>query len=158
MESVGMQHVREIGRLTLGVAVFGSFILLLCLALVIGGHVMQRGSIGLGDWLILLLPVFPPVVTVLSWAGVRWVPRTRPLIRGFLVGLASVSSVYILIPAAYLLWQGRLIAADATAYWSLLAIPAFWLWLPAASVAAVGGTTVAAIRERWGFVRKRPDQ
>ena len=151
--------MKGVGRLAVGGAVFVSLILLLCLALVIGGYVMKRGSIGgRDDWLIFLLPVFPPVVTILSWAGVRWVPHPRTLIRGFLVGVASVSSVYILIPAVYLVWQYRLIAADGTAYWGLLAMPAFWLWLPAATVAAVGGTTVAAVRACYGFVRKRRGQ
>jgi hypothetical protein len=152
-------NVKGVGRLAVGGAVFVSVILLLSLALVIGGYVMKRGSIvGRGDWLILLLPVFPPVVTILSWAGVRWVPHHRTLIRGFLVGVASASSVYILIPAVQLVWQYRLIAADGTAYWALLAIPSFWLWLPAAAVGAAGGTTVAAVRACYGFVTKRRSQ
>ena len=146
-------------RLAVGGAVFVSLILLLCLALLIGGHVMKRGSIGgRDDWLIFLLPVFPPVVTILSWAGVRWAPHSRTLIRGCLVGVASASSVYILIPAVYLVWQYRLIAADGTAYWGLLAMPVVWLWLPAAAVAAVGGTTVAAVRACYSFVKKRRGQ
>jgi hypothetical protein len=131
-------------------------ILLLCLALLIGGHVRKRGSMGgLGDWLILLLPVLPPVVTILSWAGVRRVPHSRTLTRGFLVGVASVSSVYLLIPAGQLTWQYRLIAADGTAYWGLLAIPAFWLWLPATAVAAFVATAVAAVRGGSGVVGSR---
>jgi hypothetical protein len=148
--------MKGLGRLAVGGAVLASLILLVCLALVIGGHAMKRGSIsGRNDWLILLLPVLPPVVTILSWAGVRWVPRPRILVRGCLIGVASVSSVYILIPAAYLVWQYRLIAADGTAYWALLALPAFWLWLPATAVAAVGGSTVAAVRACYGLVKKR---
>ena len=148
--------MKGIGRLAAGGAVFVSLIMLLCLGLVIGGYAMKRGSIGgRDDWLIFLLPVFPPVVTILSWAGVRWVRHPHTLIRGFLLGVASVSSAYILIPAAYLVWQYGLIAADGTAYWGLLAIPAFWLWLPAATLAAVVGTTVAAVRARYGFGGKR---
>jgi hypothetical protein len=151
--------MKGFGRLAGGGTVFVSLILLFGLALVIRGHVMKRGSMGgRDDWLILLLPVLPPVMTILSWAGLCWVPHPRTLVRGFLVGVASVSSVYILIPALYLAWQYRLIAADGTAYWGLLAMPAFWLWLPATAVAAVGGTTVAAVRTRDGFVRKRRGQ
>jgi hypothetical protein len=151
--------MKGVGRLGVGGAVLAASILLVCLAQVIGGHAMKRGSMGgRNDWLILLLPVFPPVVTILSWAGVRWVPHPRTLVRGFLIGVASVSSVYILIPAVYLVWQYRLIAADGTAYWALLALPAFWLWLPAAAVAAVGGPVVAAVRAYYGLVRKRRSQ
>ena len=77
--------------------------------------------------------------------------------RGFLMGVASVSSVYILIPSAYLAWQYSLISADGTAYWGLLAMPAFWLWLPATATAAVGGIAFAAISRRYRGARKRGD-
>jgi len=148
--------VKGFGRLAAGGAGFVSLIMLLCLGLVIGGYAMKRGFVGGRDnWLILLLPVFPPVVTILCWAGVRWVPHPHILIRGFLTGVAIVSSAYILIPAAYLVWQYRLIATDGTAYWGLLAMPAYWLWLPAAMLAAVVGTTVAAVRASNGFLGKR---
>ncbi|HWE16328.1 MAG TPA: hypothetical protein VG758_03995, partial [Hyphomicrobiaceae bacterium] len=48
-----------------------------------------------------------------------------------------------------LVWQYRLIAADGTAYWGLLAMPTLWLWLPATAVAAVAGIAMEAVRRLW---------
>lgn len=145
------------GRIGVGLAVLVSLVMLLCLSLVIAGHVRKRGSIGgSNDWVILLLPVLPPLATSAGWAAM-WASRPGTLMRGLLVGIASVSTVYILIPSAYLAWQYSLIAADGTAYWALLAIPAVWLWLPATATAAVGGLVFAAISTRYRGSRKRPD-
>ncbi|MCI0655634.1 MAG: hypothetical protein L0170_01005, partial [Acidobacteria bacterium] len=70
---------------------------------------------GADDWLILLLPVFPPLVTIVGWAATRWGSRPGTLMRGFLMGVAGVSSVYILIPAVFLARQYGLISTDGTA-------------------------------------------
>ena len=150
--------MKAAGRIAVGLAVFVSLVMLLCLSLVIAGHVRKRGSIGgTNDWFILLLPVLPPLVASAGWAAAMWVSRPGTLMRGFLMGVASVSSVYILIPSAYLAWQYSLISADGTAYWGLLAMPAFWLWLPATATAAVGGIAFAAISTRYRGARKRGD-
>jgi hypothetical protein len=77
--------------------------------------------------------------------------------RGFLMGVAGVSSVYILIPAVNLVRQYGLISADGTAYWGLLAIPAFWLWVPATAAGAVAGIAVAALSMRGHGTWKRRD-
>jgi hypothetical protein len=141
--------VKTVGRVALWLAVITSLIILLCLSLVVAGHVRRPGTTDrAGDWLVLLLPVFPPLVTIVGWAGMRWGSRAGTLMRGFLTGVAAVSSVYIVIPAVYLVRQYGPISADGTAYWSLLAIPAFWLWLPATAVGAVVGMTVAAVSTR----------
>ena len=150
--------MKAAGRIAVGLAVFVSLVMLLCLSLVIAGHVRKRGPIGgIADWFILLLPVLPPLVTSVGWAAAMWVSRPGTLMRGFLMGVASVSSVYILIPDAYLVWQYSLISGDGTAYWGLLAMPAFWLWLPATATAAVGGIAFAAISTRYRGPWKRGD-
>ena len=150
--------MRAAGRIAVGLAVFVSLVMLLCLSLVIAGYVRKPDPIGgTVDWFILLLPVLPPLVTTVGWAAAMWVSRPGTLMRGLLMGVASVSSVYILIPSAYLAWQYSLISADGTAYWGLLAMPAFWLWLPATATAAVGGVAFAAISMRYRGARKRGD-
>ena len=142
--------MKAAGRIAVGLAVFVSLVMLLCLSLVIAGYVRKPGPIGgTNDWFILLLPVLPPLVTTVGWAAAMWVSRPGTLMRGLLMGVASVSSVYILIPSAYLAWQYSLISADGTAYWGLLAMPAFWLWLPATATGAVGGVAFAAISMRY---------
>ena len=145
--SVGLRRVA-------GAAVVVSIGMILCLTIIISGYVRRTGLKNLsGDWLILLLPVLPPLFTVVSWAGGRWVSGSCALVRGFLLGVAVASSAYLLLPAAYLAWQYRLVSTDGTAYWGLLAIPAFWLWLPAALLAGLAGSIVSVARTAHRGVR-----
>ena len=146
--------MKAVGRLAVRLAVFVSLVMLLSLSLVIAGYVRKAGAMGgAGNWLILLLPVLPPLVTIIGWRAAR-VSRPGTLMRGFLIGVAGVSSAYILIPAVYLAWQYSLISTDGTAYWGLLAMPAFWLWLPATTMATAVGITVAAVCARYRAVQK----
>lgn len=132
--------------------------MLVCLSRIIAGYMRKAGPLGVADdWLILLLPVIPPLVTVVGCAAAMWIPRRNALTRGFLMGVAGASSVYLLIPSVYLAWQYNLISTDGTAYWGLLAMPAFWLWLPATTLAALGGIAFEAIRTRWRGVWKGED-
>jgi hypothetical protein len=141
--------MKAVGRLAVVAAVCVSLVMLLCLSLVIAGYMRKPGSIsGADDWVTFLLPVLPPLVTVGGWMTAWQVSSPGTLMRGFLMGIAGVSSVYIMIPAVHLGWQYGLISADGTAYWGLLAVPAFWLWLPATTMGAVGGIAVAAISSR----------
>ncbi len=141
--------MKAVGRVAVRLAVSVSLLMLLCLSLLVTGYVRRPGTMdGADDWLILLLPVFPPLVTIVGWAATRWGSRPGTLMRGFLMGVAGVSSVYIVIPAVFLARQYGLISTDGTAYWGLLAIPAFWLWLPATAVGAVAGIAIAALSRR----------
>lgn len=139
-------------------ATFLSLAMVILLSLVIAGYVRKRVPIGgTNDWFILLLPLLPPLVTVVGWTAARWVSSRAAILRGFVTGIAVVSSIYLLIPAVYLTWQYSLISADGTAYWGLLAMPAYWLWLPATSIGGVAGIAVAAVHARYRGVPRRGD-
>jgi len=138
-----------LGRFVINVALVLSSLMVVGLTWIIVGFVRKPGPIGgVDDWAILLLPMAPPLVTA-TVAVVAMRPAPRGLIgRAFLVTYVGASSLYLLIPSAHLVLQHGVVAGDGTAYWAVLAMPAFWLWLPAAVVALLVGITLAVISAR----------
>jgi hypothetical protein len=137
------------GRFVINVALVFSLLMLVALSWVIAGYARQPGGVGgVDDWAILLLPLAPPAVTAaLAVVAMRAAPRGL-IGSAFLVTCVGASSLYLLIPAAHLLLDYPVVAGDGTAYWGVLAMPAFWLWLPAALVMLLVGITLAAIKAR----------
>lgn len=141
--------VRPFSRLVLRGSVFVALVLLLCLGLVVAGQVRKPGAAaGVDDWFILLVPLIPPLVTVLGWSAARWGARPGTRMHGFLTTIAGVSGAYSMLAAVYLVWHYDMVSADGTAYWGLLAIPAVWLWLPATVAAAGVSVLVTTIGSR----------
>jgi hypothetical protein len=140
---------RFIGRSALAIALTVSSLLVVVLVWIIVGYLRKRGHVsGTGDWAILLLPLVPPVVTgTLAAVAMRATPRGQ-LGRVYLVTCIALSTIYLLIPSAHLALQYRTVAGDATAYWAVMAMPAFWLWLPVAAVALLVGIPIFVLDVR----------
>jgi len=148
--------MRPFGRLVLGASVFIALVLLLGLGIVVAGQVRRPGTVGgVDDWFILLVPLIPPVLTVLGWSAARWGARPGTRMRSFLTTVAGVSGAYSFIAAVYLVWHYDMVSADGTAYWGLLAMPAVWLWLPATMAAAAVSVIVTTIGARQHGARRR---
>lgn len=126
-----------------------SSLMLLVLLWVIAGYVRLPSPVGgVDDWAILLLPLVPPLITAaVSVMAMRTTLRSW-IGRAFVMSCLGASTIYLLIPTAHLALQYEIVAADGTAYWAVLAMPAFMIWLPAAVVGLLTGITLRVISAR----------
>ena len=105
----------------------------------------------LGNWINVLFPVFPPLLSAFiclklypDFNGKH--PVRRAVLWGVFIGINGV----VVIMAFNLFSRHQLITADGTAFWGLLFVPCFWIGLPSVIVGALSGWITGLILHRKG--------
>jgi len=140
--------MKTVGQVLARVGAISAVVVLVVLAWIVAGYVLRPGPVGgADDWLLLLSPLIPPIVVIAGGAMANRLRTRARFVRGAIVGIVVVSTLYLAIPLLYLVTQFDAISQDGTAYWGLATIPVFWIWLPAALVGALTGAIIAALTE-----------
>ena len=105
--------------------------------------VRPRQGESLGYWFEVLLPMVPPVVSLIS-SVILWRSRWRtPAGKGVEWGLFIACTAYMVLQALTLASNYTLISQDGTAHWGLLQMPVILVGLPLVvigiGIGALGG-------------------
>ena len=101
----------------------------------------------LGDWISVLLPLAPPIIS-LGICALMWF-RPRSIINGINWGVFTAATLYLLQQSFYLFRNYSLIKADGTAHWALLQMPVVWIGIPALMLGIGVGAIVGWIAKKW---------
>ena len=128
-----------VGRIARVVGVVGNAVVLVTIAGVALRYTRRQGI-----EVELVMPLLPPVVAIVAiLVAARQAACSGRIRRGALVGLAAGATLYVAVSAAYLFGSYEVISRDGTAYWSLVLIPAVWVWPPV----LVGSTLLGALAQ-----------
>ena len=101
-----------------------------------------------GDGFLLLLPIAPPVVALLSVLILWRAGKRQPIGTGIAWALFCASTTYMLFQVLTLSTHYTLISQDGTAYWGMLQLPAIWIALPLVVIAIGFGALAGWIVKR----------
>jgi hypothetical protein len=96
----------------------------------------------IGDWIILLIPIIAPTVSLLLGFVILSNRVINKTIYGLFVGALIGISIYMLIPALQIVFKFNTIAKDGTAYWGIMMMPVIYIAIPLLLVGGIVGLIV----------------
>jgi hypothetical protein len=128
------------------VSLMGGVVVVVLVAWIVAGHVLESGRVGsIDDWFHWLAPLVPPLVVIVGIAATNRMRARGHFAPGLLTGIVVASGLYLVVPMFYLATQFDVIARDGTAFWGLAFMPVVLIWLPLTAVGMLTGAGVVAV-------------